>query len=130
MPRLKGRGPRRSHPAFPPEHASDTPDSSQASPTGPRKKEKRGRKKRSAAVVPGATSPRITTDPAIFSGKPILRGRRLAVEHVLGLLAVGETIETVLVAYPFLDRADVLACLAFAFETVRDKHEPEGFVLL
>jgi uncharacterized protein (DUF433 family) len=34
---------------------------------------------------------RITVDPAIFSGKPIIRGRRLAVEHVLGMLAAGDT---------------------------------------
>jgi uncharacterized protein (DUF433 family) len=39
-------------------------------------------------------------DPAIFGGKPIVRGRRLAVEHVLAMLAVGDDIETLLVGYP------------------------------
>ncbi len=39
---------------------------------------------------------RITVNPAIFAGKPIIRGRRLAVEHVLGMLAAGDTPETVL----------------------------------
>jgi uncharacterized protein (DUF433 family) len=34
---------------------------------------------------------RITIDPKIFGGKPIIRGRRLAVEHVLGMLAAGDT---------------------------------------
>ena len=57
---------------------------------------------------------RITTDPAIFGGKPIIRGRRLAVEHVLGMLAAGDSVETLLAAYPFLQREDVLACMAYA----------------
>ena len=43
---------------------------------------------------------RITIDPEIFGGKPIIRGRRLAVEHVLGMLAAGDTIETILDGYP------------------------------
>ena len=50
---------------------------------------------------------RITVDPHIFGGKPIVRGRRLAVEHVLGLLAVGDTTETLLAAYPWLEPEDV-----------------------
>src|SRR5438093_8437560 len=37
---------------------------------------------------------RITVDPKIFGGKPIIRGRRLAVEHVLGMLAAGDSLET------------------------------------
>ena len=57
---------------------------------------------------------RITVDPAIFGGKPIIRGRRLAVEHVLSMLAAGDTVETVLEGYDWLEREDVLACLAYA----------------
>ncbi len=57
---------------------------------------------------------RITTDPAIFAGKPIIRGHRLAVEHVLGLLAAGDAVEDLLTAYAWLEREDVLACIAFA----------------
>lgn len=64
---------------------------------------------------------RITIDPAIFGGKPIVRGRRLAVEHVLGMLAAGDTIETVLEGYPWLERDDVLACIAYAHRLV--EHE-------
>ena len=41
---------------------------------------------------------RITIDPRIFGGKPIIRGRRLAVEHVLGMLAAGDSFETILEA--------------------------------
>lgn len=57
---------------------------------------------------------RITVDPEIFGGKPIIRGRRLAVAHVLGFLAAGHTIEDVVAEYDWLEREDVLACLAYA----------------
>ena len=57
---------------------------------------------------------RITIDPAIFGGKPIIRGRRLAVEHVLGLLAAGDTAETILASYGWLEADDVRACLLYA----------------
>jgi len=55
----------------------------------------------------------ITCDPRIFGGKPIIR-RRLAVEHVLGMLAAGDTIETLRAGYAWLEREDGLACLAYA----------------
>lgn len=64
---------------------------------------------------------RITVNPAIFGGKPIIRGRRLAVEHVLGMLAAGDDMDTVLEGYPWLERDDVLACLAYAHRLV--EHE-------
>ncbi len=57
---------------------------------------------------------RITVNPEIFAGKPILRGRRLAVEHVLGMLAAGDTMEDILRAYPWLEREDIQACLIYA----------------
>ena len=61
---------------------------------------------------------RITVDPAIFGGKPIIRGRRLAVEHVLGMLAAGDSAETILEGYPWLEREDVQACLMYAYRLV------------
>ena len=64
---------------------------------------------------------RITVNPRIFGGKPIVRGRRLAVEHVLGMLAAGDTVETILAGYPWLEREDVLACIAYAHRLV--EHE-------
>ena len=57
---------------------------------------------------------RITVNPEIFGGKPIIRGRRLAVEHVLGMLAAGDTPETILEGYPWLEPADIQACLVRA----------------
>ncbi len=68
---------------------------------------------------------RITVNPKIFGGKPIIRGRRLAVEHVLGMLAAGDTIETILKGYPWLERDDVLACLVYARRVVgHERVEP------
>lgn len=68
---------------------------------------------------------RITINPQIFGGKPIIRGRRLAVEHVLGMLAAGDTIESILEGYPWLEREDVLACLLYARRIVgRERVEP------
>lgn len=57
---------------------------------------------------------RITIDPAIFGGKPIIRGRRLAVEHVLGMLAAGDTPETILEGYKWLEMDDIRACLIYS----------------
>lgn len=57
---------------------------------------------------------RIVFDPKIFNGKPIIRGRRLAVEHVLGMLAAGDDTAAIVAHYPWLEPEDVRACLAFA----------------
>ncbi len=57
---------------------------------------------------------RITIDPRIFGGKPIIRGRRLAVEHVLGLLAAGDSRELILQGFPWLESEDLQACLLYA----------------
>ena len=57
---------------------------------------------------------RIVADSRIFSGKPIIRGRRLAVEHVLGMLAAGDTPEIILAGYPWIELEDIQACLIYA----------------
>ena len=68
---------------------------------------------------------RITVNPRIFQGKPIIRGRRLAVEHVLGMLAAGDSIETILEGYPWLEVEDVRACLVYARRVVgHERIEP------
>lgn len=61
---------------------------------------------------------RITVDATIFGGKPVIRGHRLAVEHVLGMLAAGDSVDGLLKAYAWLEREDVLACLAYARRVV------------
>lgn len=68
---------------------------------------------------------RITVNPAIFGGKPIVRGRRLAVEHILGMLAAGDTPQTILEGYPWLEPADIQACLVYARKVVgHERVEP------
>ena len=57
---------------------------------------------------------RITVVPGIFGGKPIIRGRRLAVEHVLGMLAAGDDPATILEGDPWLEPEDIRACLVYA----------------
>jgi uncharacterized protein (DUF433 family) len=57
---------------------------------------------------------RITFNPLIFGGKPSIRGRRLAVEHVLGMLAAGDSSETILKGFPWLQPEDIQACLIYA----------------
>lgn len=57
---------------------------------------------------------RITADPAIFGGKPIIRGMRVSVELILSLLAQGVTPEDILADYPDLEPDDVRACIAYA----------------
>ena len=68
---------------------------------------------------------RITINPKIFGGKPIIRGQRLAVEHVLGMLAAGDTMETLLKGYPWLESEDIQACLVYARRVVgHERIEP------
>lgn len=61
---------------------------------------------------------RITANPAIFGGKPIIRGMRVSVELVLSLLAQGETAEAILDDYPDLEPDDIRACLAYAHAVI------------
>jgi uncharacterized protein (DUF433 family) len=56
---------------------------------------------------------RITSDPAICHGQPVIRGLRYTVESVLELLAGGMTVDEVLADYPDLERDDILAALEF-----------------
>ena len=68
---------------------------------------------------------RITVNPDIFGGKPIVRVRRLAVEHVLGMLAAGDSPEVILEGYPWLERDDIRACLIYARRLVgHERVEP------
>jgi uncharacterized protein (DUF433 family) len=68
---------------------------------------------------------RITVNPKIFGGKPLVRGRRLAVEHVLGMLAAGDSPETLLKGYPWLEADDIRACLLYARRVVgHERVEP------
>lgn len=70
---------------------------------------------------------RITVNPQIFAGKPIVRGRRLAVEHVLGMLGAGDTFDVILQGYPWLEKEDIQACIVYARRVVgNERIEPLG----
>jgi len=62
---------------------------------------------------------RITIDPEILVGKPVIKGTRLAVEFIIDLLAQGWTEEEILRNYPGLTREDIRACLQYASEVLR-----------
>ena len=68
---------------------------------------------------------RISVNPKIFGGKPIIRERRLAVEHILGMRAAGDTPEIILEGYPWLENDDIQACLVYAKRLVsHERVEP------
>ena len=61
---------------------------------------------------------RITVRMDVFGGKPIIRDMRIAVEHVLAMLASGDTAEAILKEHPFLEPEDIQACLLFAHRSM------------
>ena len=63
---------------------------------------------------------RISIDREVMVGKPVIRGTRLTVEHMVGLLAHGMTIEGILAEYEGLQREDIHACLLFATKSMQD----------
>ena len=64
---------------------------------------------------------RIITDPNILVGKPVVKGRRLSVDFLLGLLAQGWSESEILRNYPGLERDDLLACWAYASDTLKEE---------
>lgn len=69
---------------------------------------------------------RITLDPNVMGGKPCIRGFRLTVGTVLGLLAAGRSEEEILDAYPYLEREDILAALSYATWRVEEREVALG----
>ena len=63
---------------------------------------------------------RIVIDPKVMVGKPVIRGTRLTVQYILGLLAHGATFDEILDEYEGLERRDILACLLFATEALEN----------
>jgi uncharacterized protein (DUF433 family) len=57
---------------------------------------------------------RITTNPGIFNGKPIIRGMRFGVADVLGYLAAEMTFDEILTDFPYLEKEDIIAALEYA----------------
>ena len=69
---------------------------------------------------------RITADPTIFGGKPIVRGMRISVELIVSLLMQDESWDAILDDYPNLERDDIRACLAYAHAVIA--HDSLDFV--
>ena len=65
--------------------------------------------------------PRITLDPAVMGGKACIRGLRVTVGTVIGLLAAGRTREEILKSYPYLEPEDVDQALAYAAWPVEER---------
>ena len=63
---------------------------------------------------------RIVLDPKIMVGKPIIKGTRLTVQHILNLLAHGAEVEDILKEYRGLKKEDIQACLLYASATLED----------
>jgi uncharacterized protein (DUF433 family) len=64
---------------------------------------------------------RIILDPSVLTGKPVIKGTRISVDLVLELLASGWNEAAILKEYPGLEREDILACIRYAQEIVRDE---------
>jgi uncharacterized protein (DUF433 family) len=67
-------------------------------------------------------SGRITIDPQVCNGRPVVRGTRITVESILGFLSAGEATDEILRQYPGLEPADISACLAFASRLMGHKY--------
>ena len=64
---------------------------------------------------------RITIDPDVMTGKPVIRGIRLTVEHIVKSLAAGISFEKLKEDYPFLEKEDIDACLLYAAKIIEDE---------
>lgn len=64
---------------------------------------------------------RITLDPAVMGGKPCIRGLRVTVGTIIGLLAAGRTHEEILKAYPYLEPEDINQSLSYAAWRVEER---------
>ncbi|MEF3366712.1 DUF433 domain-containing protein [Methylocystis sp. 9N] len=65
--------------------------------------------------------PRIALDPHVLAGKPVVRGTRLSVEFVIGLMADGWSEADILRNYPTLSHEDIAACLAYARDALKSE---------
>jgi uncharacterized protein (DUF433 family) len=69
---------------------------------------------------------RITIDPSICHGQACIKGKRIPVHQVIGMLANGDTIEELLKEYPSITRDDILACLDYAASLAEERITPIG----
>jgi len=75
-------------------------------------------------IIPGVAFPRITVDSKKIGGVPSIRGLRIPVATVVGMVAEGMTEPEILGAYPDLEREDIHEALRYAAEAVRERELP------
>jgi uncharacterized protein (DUF433 family) len=71
---------------------------------------------------------RITVNPEICNGKPVIRGKRIAASTILEFLSAGESHEEILKQYPSLEEADIAACLFFASQMLKHNYVVQNLV--
>jgi uncharacterized protein (DUF433 family) len=64
---------------------------------------------------------RIEVNPAVCGGKPVIRGTRILVRNILGMVAGGYTIDRILESYPELTREDIVAALEYAAQVLDEE---------
>ena len=67
---------------------------------------------------------RLTFDPQVMGGKPCIRGMRVTVGTIVGLVASGKTVDEVLADYPYLEREDILEALSYAAWRTEEREVP------
>ena len=67
---------------------------------------------------------RLTFDPQVMGGKPCIRGMRVTVGAIVGLVASGKTVDEVLADYPYLEREDILEALSYAAWRAEEREVP------
>ena len=72
---------------------------------------------------------RISVHPDVFGGKPMIRDMRIAVEHILGMLAGGETAQSILKEYPYLESEDIRVCFAYVCRSIAGEQVHERILL-
>ena len=66
---------------------------------------------------------RITNNPSILTGKPVIRGMRISVEQILKMLARGISYEDIIKEFPLLEEDDIKACLVYAADKISQEEE-------
>jgi len=67
---------------------------------------------------------RVVIDPNVYHGQACVKGTRIPVHQIIAMLANGDTIEEILIEYPSLERADILACLNYAASLAEEQVTP------
>jgi len=74
--------------------------------------------KKNTTTPPESLLHRITVNPEILTGKPIIRGMRISVEQIIKALSLGMTHQEILAEFPILEEEDIRAALLYAYEAV------------